>query len=389
MSSILNFEKALTQQKESFSFTEDEIHGDALGRDVVVRSLIAPIKKYMQEYEATEIWINNPGELVIQTATGNKVIKEPLLSFDFLESLAKTVAVNSPQQQSVGTKTPILSATLPEGERIQIVLPPALEQGLISISIRIPGSKIIPLQQYQESGAFSRYAWPHPKDFESSIEQLAPEDRLLAQYLYQKDLYNFLVHAIRHKKNIGVIGDTGSGKTMLMKSMCQHIPPNERLITVEDVRELYLPLHHNRAHLLYAKNNQGIANVTPADLIASLMRMSPDRALLAELRGGEAWDFLKLLMTGHSGSITSWHAESCALGAERFVFMVKENDEAATYTRQDIKHLFNITVDVVLHITRQAVYDDAGQQTGFVRFVDEVHFDPWLKHRSRYGDMVL
>jgi type IV secretion system protein VirB11 len=114
--------------------------------------------------------------------------------------------------------------------------------------------------------------------------------------------------------------------------------------------------------------------------------MAPDRALLAELRSSEAWDFLKLLTTGHSGSITSWHAESCALGSERFVFMCKENAEAATLGREEIKHLYTLTIDVVIHITRKIVYDPQGKQIGYERFVDEVYFDPWAKSQARFGD---
>ena len=116
------------------------------------------------------------------------------------------------------------------------------------------------------------------------------------------------------------------------------------------------------------------------------MRMDPSRALLAELRGSEAWDFLNLLTTGHAGSITSWHAESCALGSERFVFMAKENNQAATLAREEIKHLFTLTIDVVIHITRRVVFGNDGQQIGYERFVDEVYFDPWAKLQARFGD---
>jgi type IV secretion system protein VirB11 len=367
-------------------FGDDAVFGDVLASDTVVRSYLRPIKKHMLAHQATEIWINKPGELVIQLETGNVTIAEPALDFAALEAFAQAIAVYSPQQQTVGAKTPLLSATMPDGERIQIVLPPAVEPGMVSMSIRIPKSDVIPLKRYRDSGAFSKFIWPRPDNFESAIRKLSPEDRHLAELLAAGNLHDFLIASILAKKNTGVIGDTGSGKTTLMKSMCQHIPGHERLITVEDVRELMLPLHKNRVHLLYSKSSQGVARVTPADLIGSLMRMAPDRALLAELRSSEAWDFLKLLTTGHSGSITSWHAESCALGSERFVFMCKENAEAATLGREEIKHLYTLTIDVVIHITRKIVYDPQGKQVGYERFVDEVYFDPWAKSHARFGD---
>lgn len=370
-------------------FGDDQVFGEVLASDTVVRSYLRPIKRHMMEHQTNEIWINKPGELIVQCETGDLTIEEPLLDFAALESFAQAVAVYSPQQQTVGAKTPLLSATMPDGERIQIVLPPAVEPGLVSMSIRIPKSDIIPLATYRDSGAFSKFIWPRPENFEDALTQLSPDDRHLAELLAAGNLHDFLIAIVLAKKNTGVIGDTGSGKTTLMKSMCQHIPPHERLITVEDVRELMLPLHRNRVHLLYSKSSQGIARVTPADLIGSLMRMAPDRALLAELRGSEAWDFLKLLTTGHSGSVTSWHAESCALGSERFVFMCKENAEAATLQREEIKHLYTLTIDVVIHITRKIVYDHIGQQVGYERFVDEVYFDPWAKMQARFGGQKL
>ncbi len=367
----------------------DDAYGDALASDSVVRSYLRPIKHHMLQHSATEIWINKPGELIIQLETGNITVAEPLLTFSALEDFARAVAVYSPQQQTIGASAPLLSATMPDGERIQIVLPPAVEPGLVSMSIRIPKSDIIPMATYRDSGAFSKYIWPRPKDLTKSLASIAPDDRALCELLANKNLHDFIIQAVLARKNIGVIGDTGSGKTTLMKSMCQHIPHDERLITVEDVRELMLPHHHNRVHLLYAKSGQGVAKVTPADLISSLMRMAPSRALLAELRGSEAWDFLKLLTTGHAGSITSWHAESCALGGERFVFMAKENNEAATLAREEIKHLFTLTIDVVIHITRRVVFGSDGQQIGYERFVDEVYFDPWAKLHARFGDSAV
>jgi type IV secretion system protein VirB11 len=372
--------------REIKSHSEEDVYGKALESDTVIRSYLAPLKRHMLENNATEIWINKPGELIIQQETGDVTVLEPALDYAALESFAQAIAVYSPQQQTIGSKTPLLSATLPDGERIQIVLPPAVEPGLVSMSIRIPSIGIIPLQKYQDDGAFSKFIWPHPADLASVIGDVMPDDQALVHLLDQGDLKQFIIQAILSKKNIGVIGDTGSGKTTLMKSMCQHIPNDERLITVEDVRELMLPNHPNRVHLLYSKNDQGIAKVTPADLIASLMRMAPKRALLAELRGSEAWDFLKLLTTGHSGSITSWHAESCALGFERFVFMAKENQEAATLARDEIKHLATLTLDVVIHVTREIVFDAEGKRLRYERYVDEVYFDPWAKLKARFGD---
>jgi type IV secretion system protein VirB11 len=111
--------------------------------------------------------------------------------------------------------------------------------------------------------------------------------------------------------------------------------------------------------------------------------------LLAELRGGEAFDFLKLLTTGHSGSITSYHAESCALAAERYVFMSKEHAQAAIYDAAELKRLVTLTIDIIIHVVAKTIYNDAGEAIRKERYVSEVSFDPIAKLRSRFGDNVV
>jgi type IV secretion system protein VirB11 len=129
-------------------------------------------------------------------------------------------------------------------------------------------------------------------------------------------------------------------------------------------------------HLLYSKSGHGQARVTPADLIANTMRMRPDRVLLAELRGAEAYDFLKLLTTGHAGSITSYHASNATVAIERFALMAKEHPEAAAYDDAALKRLLFLTIDVVAHMEAHALYDKAGTQTGRQWGMTEVWFDP-------------
>jgi type IV secretion system protein VirB11 len=388
MSPALHAVTSLSEPR-SEHHSDDQIFGDALPRDVVIRGYLAPLKEYLSAHGATEVWINKPGELIIQTEKGDITIIDPAFDFAYLQAFATSIAVYSPQQQSVSVTNPLLSATLPDGERIQVALPPVVEPGTVSMSIRIPSVNIIALDEYEQDGAFGKYAWPRPTEYKKQKELLQTDDLKLVCLLAEGRLREFLIEAVRARKNIGVVGDTGSGKTTLMKSMCQHIFYDERIITIEDVRELMLPEHTNCVHLLYSKNAQSVAKVTPGDLIAAAMRMAPKRALLAELRGSEAWDFLKLLTSGHSGSITSWHAESCSLAFERFMFMAKENLEAATLSREEIKHLVSLTLDVVVHIKREMVMDASGEQSHYIRYVDEVHFDPWSKMTAQFGDLTV
>ncbi len=360
---------------------------ERLAPDTMVRELLRPLLAHLALPGATEIVVNRPHEVYVEIGAAWQRHVAPDLTLDQLTALATAIATST--EQEIGPHHPILSAMLPDGERVQIVLPPAVELGTISVSIRRPSAWIKTLAEYDAEGAFSRYVWARPAALDRRADELDPLERQLLAYLEKRQLGSFLQAAVQAKKNIAVVGDTGSGKTTLMKSICQSIPKQERLITIEDVRELLLPYHGNRVHLLYAKGGQGVATVTPSDLIASTLRMKPDRVLLAELRGGEAFDFLKLLTTGHSGSITSYHAESCALAAERYVFMCKEHQQAATYDVPTLKRLVALTIDVILHVVAQNHYDDEGRPLKKARYVAEVHYDPIAKLVARFGEATV
>jgi type IV secretion system protein VirB11 len=357
-----------------------------LTRDTVVRELLRPLGAFLAEANATEVVINRPGHVLIEMGPKWLAFEAPRMTLDRCLALANAVATYSDQE--VGPNKPILSAMLPDGERIQIVVPPAVEADAISISIRKPSYSIRSLADYERDGSFSRYVWAQPAELEARRSDLAPDDLGLVQLLQANRLAKFFEAAVLAKKTIAIVGDTGSGKTTLMKTVCQSIPLAERLITIEDVRELLLPKHDNRVHLLYSKGGQGVAQITPSDLIASSMRMKPDRVLLAELRGAEAFDFLKLLTTGHSGSITSFHAESCALAAERYVFMCKEHGQAAIYDAPTLKRLVALTIDIIVHVVARSDYE-GGVAVTKARYVAEVHFDPVAKLRARFGDATL
>ncbi|MFP1132976.1 P-type DNA transfer ATPase VirB11 [Asticcacaulis sp. W401b] len=340
----------------------------------MVRELLRPFTPYLNRPGLTELAINRPGEVFAEVGGTWECEAIPELSYERLSSLATSIANYT--DQDIGPRQPILSAILPDGQRIQIVVPPACEPGTVSLSIRIPASQIRRLDDYDREGAFAHFTWingPTPHEASQSTS-----DRALCANLASGNLAGFLERAVKARKNIAIVGETGSGKTTLMKTLCQSIPATERLITIEDVRELELPNHPNRVHLLYAKGGHGVAEITPSDLIASNMRMKPDRVLLAELRGSEAFDYLKLLTTGHAGSITSFHAESCALAAERYVFMCREHADAAVYATSDLKRLVNLTLDVIVHMTARG----SGDSDRPARYVREVWFDPDKGGRS-------
>jgi type IV secretion system protein VirB11 len=130
----------------------------------------------------------------------------------------------------------------------------------------------------------------------------------MLRLLSSSDYEAFMRLAVRSRKNILVSGPTGSGKTTWTKALIREIPSDERLVTIEDAKELVLDRHPNHVRLFYSKDDQGVARVTPKQLLESCLRMKPDRILLAELRAEEAFDYLRNVNSGHPGSITSVHA---------------------------------------------------------------------------------
>lgn len=164
-----------------------------------------------------------------------------------------------------------------------------------------------------------------------------------------------------------ISGATGSGKTTLSKALIKLIPDEERLLTIEDTRELIVP-HRNAVHLLYSKDGQGQAQVGAKHLLEAALRMRPDRILLQELRDGTAFFYLRNVNSGHPGSITTVHADSAALAFQQLSLLVKESEGGRDLSRADILDLLHMLVDVVVQCKKV---------DGKFR-VTEIHFEPEL-----------
>jgi type IV secretion system protein VirB11 len=326
--------------------------------DLTLRAL----RPILSDRDVTEICINRPGEAYIETRDGWRCVSLPFASFDWCFGLAKLVG-NSTIQRIDG-ESPLLSGTLPGGERIQIVLPPATTPRTVAITIRRPADEVWTLDELAQRGVFrsTRRASAAPDETE----------RELLQLLETRDYQAFLRLAVTSRKNILVSGPTGSGKTTFTKALIREIPGNERLITIEDARELVLDGHANHVRLFYSKDDQGLARVTPRQLLESCLRMKPDRILLAELRGEEAFDYLRNVNSGHPGSITSIHAASAELAFEQLVLLVKQSRAGQELAREEIKNLLFLTIDVVVQFGVEHRE----------RCIKEVWYDPARKHRT-------
>ncbi len=202
----------------------------------------------------------------------------------------RKLVANSTRQR-IDEESPILSASLPSGERIQIVMPPATSAGCVAMSIRRPSDQVWSIDELSASGIFKKTV--------RATTELDPVEEELLRLLGTQDYEAFMRLAVRSRKNILVSGPTGSGKTTWTKALIREIPSEERLITIEDAQELVLDRHPNHVRLFYSKDDQGLARVTPKQLLESCLRMKPDRILLAELRAEEAFDYLRNVNSGH------------------------------------------------------------------------------------------
>lgn len=364
-----------------------------ISRESSLLNWLEPLQPYMNNMKGkgiTDVAVNFPKVVFFEDNYGWHEEAAPDITIEWVEMLSTAVARYS--KQEINDKKPILSAELPGGERIQLVLPPAVEVGRPSITIRVPDTNIRTMDGYIEQRMFDRVLWANPFMPQATPSQmralLRRDDQILVEHLERNDVRSFLIDAVRFHKNIAVIGGTGSGKTTLMKTLCEYISPYERILTVEDVRELFKggSQFRNTVHMLYSKGQQGVANVTPADLLASANRMKPDRVLLAEMRGSEAFDVLKLLTSGNKGLITSYHADNPQLGFERFCLMAMEHPEAKSYDKHDLLRVVQSTMDVILHITADLIFGDDGFPTGKDRFATELYYNPLRKMQLSLGE---
>ncbi|MBB3646695.1 type IV secretion system protein VirB11 [Rhizobium sp. BK619] len=307
----------------------------------VVRELLSPFSRFLRDKTLYEVIVNRPGEVVTEGREGWQTHDMPELSYDRLMRLARAVASFS--HQSIDETRPILSATLPDDERIQIVIPPATTKGTVSITIRKPSSVSLTLEDLDHGGLFADVA-PASGDGRRS-------DQRLLEY-YRVGAYKaFLREAVFAKKNIIISGATGSGKTTLSKALIRYIPQNERIISIEDTPELVVP-QPNHVRLFYSKGGQGLSRVGAKDLLESCLRMRPDRILLQELRDGTAFYYIRNVNSGHPGSITTVHADSARLAFEQLTLLVKESDGGGDLERHDIREMLTIAVDIVVQCKR-------------------------------------
>lgn len=311
------------------------------GQWVALEHKMTPFKAALAS-DITELCVNSPGGYWTESRRGWEYFRDESLSYTYLRELATLIGTAS--GQGIDEARPLLSCTLPTGERVQVVIPPATSSGHVILTVRKPNPTRFSIDDYANAGFFD--------DARIGGLQLLPHELELKQILAEREFKEFFRRAVGYRMTMLVSGGTGSGKTTFLKSLVDLVPREERLITIEDAAEMDIKHQPNHVRLFYTKGGQGVAKVTARDLMEACLRMKPDRILPAEIRDAAAFQFVQAAQSGHPGSMTSIHANSEVEAFGRLAMMLSSAPEATGMSRNDINALITATIDVVVQVVK-------------------------------------
>ena len=299
---------------------------------------LLPLRPLLVSKEVNEVVINPDTSVWVEHARDGHMRRwDGAIPVERLKMLGTHLAGETKNQ--LGPKHPIVSGRVHvfgQSMRVQVVVPPAIEAG-VSVSIRKYVSRILELGEVG-------FLMGAEIDVESRRLERLGELRALAE---AGDLAGLMHRAVTEKLNILVSGGTSSGKTTLARAIMSMADRGERMVTIEDAPELHLP-HPNIVGLIADRRTD--SERSPARLLESALRMRPDRLILGEIRGAEAFNFLEAINTGHPGSISTIHADSPQLALERMAMMVLR--AGLDLSRGDIIDYARATIDLVIQTGR-------------------------------------
>jgi type IV secretion system protein VirB11 len=297
-------------------------------RSVYLDAYLAPFRPWLERETVTEIMVNRPGELWVEEAGRPSMQRIELPEVDdlLLQRLAEQVA--RANHQGVNREHPLLAATLPGGERIQLCGPPAT-RGHWALAIRRHRLLDLPLDAYDDG----------PLERPAASARPDPDQAPIA----------FLRQAVARRQTILISGGTSTGKTTFLGAMLREIPPHERVVLVEDTAELRLPTA-NGVGLIAVRGELGEAKVSTDDLVQAALRLRPDRIVLGELRGRETVSFLRAINTGHPGSFSTVHANSARGALDQIALMAMQTGIGLS-RRGTIAYAASV-IDVIVQLER-------------------------------------
>jgi type IV secretion system protein VirB11 len=304
---------------------------------------LEPLRPFLDDSQVVEISINSPGQVYVERLGSAHMEHYEIaeLNADEIVNIGERVAATT--NQFINRSSPILSAALPTGERIQVVLPPAAADGG-AVSIRKQVISNFTLDDYRDQGSLDQVA--------VAVGGLSETDQALIEQLSARDIYGFIRTAIVNRVSILISGGTSSGKTTFLNACLKSVDPHERIITLEDTRELFPP-QNNAVHLLASRGDQGTASVTIQSLLEASLRMRPDRLFVGEVRGSEAFAFLRAINTGHPGSMSTVHADTPLGAYEQLAMMVMQSGLSAAYLKADLISYIQSVIPIVIQLRRE------------------------------------
>lgn len=235
-----------------------------------------PITELLDDKNITEIMVNGTNEIYVEI--DGKVIKNNSISFINEDHILRTIQrIIQPLGRTIDVSNPMVDARLTDGSRLNAVIPPLSLKGPV-LTIRKFKEELATIDDFLRTGSLTPY------------------------------MARFLEASVKAKLNIIICGGTGSGKTTLLNVLSSFISNDERIITIEDAAELKLKQSHVIGLETRLTNYEGTGEITIRDLVRNSLRMRPDRIIVGEVRGKEAFDMLQAMNTGHNGSLTTMHA---------------------------------------------------------------------------------
>ena len=277
-----------------------------------------PLTELLRDKNITEIMVNGPDEIYIEI--DGRLIKDESVSFINDEHIIRTIQrMIQPLGRTIDASNPMVDSRLKDGSRINAVIPP--------LSLKGP---IITIRKFKES--------------------VADIDDLLRMGTMTPYMARFLEACVLGRLNMIICGGTGSGKTTLLNILSGFISPNERIVTIEDAAELRLRQEHVIPLETRVMNYERTGEITIRDLVINALRMRPDRIIVGEVRGKEAFDMLQAMNTGHDGSLTTMHANSPIDALNRLETMVLMS--GIDIPIKAIREYINNAIDLVVCIER-------------------------------------
>ena len=303
---LLGYDLTNLERSHIFHLIDNEING------------YGPITELLEDPNITEIMVNGKNEVYVEI--DGQISKDDSVSFINDEHIIRTIQkIVQPLGRTIDTSNPMVDARLEDGSRLNAVIPPLSLKGPV-LTIRKFRRDMESIEDFLRTGTMTPY------------------------------MARFLNACVRAKLNIVICGGTGSGKTTLLNALSSFIGDDERIITIEDAAELRLRQSHVIGLETRLVNYEGTGEVTIRDLVINSLRMRPDRIIVGEVRGKEAFDMLQAMNTGHDGSLTTMHANSPHDALNRLETMVLK--AGMDIPIKAILDYIENAIDVVINISR-------------------------------------